>query len=231
MNIKITFFVLFFFAAGTVYIYSQTYNHPNVSLKSHETLEISKIEINGKATLIYLSVENRRDEGGSFCADINIYIINPDGSRLKLIKAHNIPICPDTFKFKSTGEKLEFTLEFPPLRTGTKWIDLIEDCTSNCFWFYGVTIDNELNARLDQAFSLASKGHASGNIMLFKNILDDIDSQDLGIEGLLYLNIINAAVEDADKVNTIVWYKRLLSSHAPRLDKYIKYLNDKGIKY
>jgi hypothetical protein len=231
MNIKITFFVLFFFAAGTVKIYSQTYNDPNVSLRSHETLEISKIEINGKATLIYLSVENQRDEGGSFCADKNIYIINPDGSRSKLIKAHNIPVCPDTFKFKSTGEKLEFTLEFSPLRTGTKWIDLIEDCTSNCFWFYGVTLDNELNTRLNQAFSLASKGQAAGNIMLFKNILDDIDSQDLGIEGLLYINIINAAVEDADKVNTIVWYKRLLSSHAPRLDKYIKYLNDKGIKY
>ena len=231
MKIKITFFVLSFFGASLVYMYSQSYNNPNVALKSHETLVISKVDITLQRTLIYLSLENQRNEGGNFCADKKIYLIYPDGSRLNLTSAHNIPVCPDTYNFKSIGEKLEFSLEFPPLRAGTPWIDIIEDCASNCFWFYGVTLDNELNARLDEAFSLASKGQAAGNINLFKNILDDIDSQDLGIEGLLYINIINAAVEDADNVNTIVWYKRLVASHAPRLSQYLKYLDDKGIKY
>lgn len=230
MKMKITILVLFFFAASIVKIFSQTYNHPNIALKSHETLEISKVEITAQATLIYLSVENRIT-GGNFCADKNIYLIYPDGSRLNLTKANNIPVCPKTYNFKSIGEKFQFTLEFPPLKAGTKWIDIVEGCTSNCFWFYGVTLDNELNIRLDEAFALASKGKPAGNIILFKNILDDIDSQDLGIEGLLYINIINAAVEDADNVNTIVWYKRLVSSHAPRVSQYIKYLNDKGIKF
>ena len=228
---KITVLVLFFFAAFTSSIYSQTYSQPNIALKSHETLVISKVELTIEKTLIYLSVENQRNEGGSFCADKKIYLLYPNGSRLNLKRAQNIPVCPDSYKFKSVGEKLQFTLEFPPLTPGTKWIDIIEDCTSNCFWFYGVTLDNELNKRLDEAFELASKGQTAGNIILFKKILDDIDSQDLGIEGLLYINIINAAAEDANNVDMAVWYKRMVSSHAPRVDQYIKYLNDKGIKY
>ena len=211
--------------------HSQTFISPNCALKSHETLEIIKVEIGTGATTVFLSVENKRSEGGSFCADKKIFIIYPGGSRLKLTKANNIPVCPETYNFKSVGEKLQFTLEFPSLKPGTKWFDLIEDCNSNCFWFYGITLDNELNKKLDEAFDLASKGLPADNINLFKNILDGIDNQDLGIEGLLYINIINAAVENADKVGTEVWYKRMASSHAPRLNQYLKYLKDRGIKY
>lgn len=231
MNKKKVISVLLLLIFCTLNTVSQVYNNPNIALKSHETLEILKVDITSRATMIYLSVENRRTGGGSFCADKKIYLIYPDGTRLNLVKAKNIPVCPDAYNFKNVGEKLQFTLEFPPLKTGTKWIDIIEDCTSNCFWFYGVTLDNELNARLNEAFSQASKGQPAGNILLFKNILDDIDSQDLGIEGLLYINIINAAAEDSDKLNIAVWYKRMTGSHAPRLNQYIRYLNDRGIRY
>lgn len=215
----------------TGYSHSQSVEKPNCALKSHETLEILKVDLTSISTLIWLNVENRRNEGGNFCADKNIYLIYPDGSRMNLIKSNNIPVCPDTYNFKSVGEKLQFTLEFPPLKPGTKWIDVIEDCSSNCFWFYGVTLDNELNKKLDEAFNLASKGKPADNINLFKSILDDIDNQDLGIEGLMYINIINAAIENADKVGAEVWYKRMAASHAPRLNQYLKYLNDRGIKY
>ena len=118
--------------------HSQTIDKPNIALKSHETLEILKIEITSKATLIWLSVENRRDQGGNFCADKNISLIYPGGSRQKLTRANNIPVCPGSYIFKSIGEKLQFTLEFPPIMPGTKWMDLIEDCSENCFSFYGV---------------------------------------------------------------------------------------------
>ena len=230
MKIKTIISILFFFLIGSANLNSQICNHPNSGLKSHETLEISKVEITPQKTVIFLSIENRIT-GGYFCADKNIFIIYPDGSRLKMTKAINIPVCPDTYSFKSIGEKLQFTLEFPPLNSEPKWVDIVEDCTSNCFWFYGVTLDNDLNKKLDEAFLLASKGKPTENIVFFKSILDSIDNQNLGIEGLLYINIINAAVEDTDKVNAIVWYKRLASSHIPRLSEYIKYLNDKGIKY
>lgn len=226
-----TILVLIFLATCALITYSQIYNQPNVALKSPETLEMEKVEIRPEATIVFLSVENKRSSGGNFCADKNIYIIYPDGSRLKLTKAKNIPVCPDIYNFKSVGEKLQFTLEFPPLKPGIKWFDLIEDCSSNCFWFYGVTLDNELNKKLDEAFSLASKGQPADNINLFKNILDNIENQDLGIEGLLYINIINASIENADKAGAEVWYKRLVASHAPRLNEYLKYLHDRGIMY
>jgi hypothetical protein len=230
MKMKAAISGLVFFGAGLVNIFPQTFDLPNVGLKSPETLEISKVEITVHKALFYLTVENRR-EGGTFCADRNVFLIYPDGTRHKLVKASNIPVCPDSYKFKDIGEKLQFTLEFPPLKAGIKWVDIVEECSSNCFWIYGITLDNDLNKRLDEAFIQASKSKPADNILLFKSLLDSIGSQDHGIEGLLYINIINAAAEDGDKVNSSVWYKKLVSSHVPRLNYYIKYLNDKGIKY
>jgi hypothetical protein len=230
MRMKAVISGLIYFGTGLVNVFSQTFDLPNVGLKSPETLEISKVELTVQKTVFYLTVENRI-EGGTFCADRNIFLIYPDGSRHKLLRANNIPVCPDSYKFKNTGEKLQFTLEFPPLKTGTKWVDIVEECSSNCFWIYGITLDNDLNKRLDEAFILASKSKPADNIVLFKNTLDSLGSQNDGIEGLLYINIINAAAEDGDNVNASVWYKRLVSSHAPQLSYYIKYLNDRGIKY
>jgi hypothetical protein len=230
MKMKIAILVLFFFSVGTSHIFSQIYVQPNYALKSHETLEISKVDVTSEKTVLYMSVENRI-QGGNFCADRNIYIIGPEGEKLKLIKASGIPVCPDNYKFINIGEVLKFTLEFPPLNTGIKWIDIVEECANNCFWIYGITLDNDLNKRLNDIFTRASKGKPAENIVLFKTLLDSIGNKNLGIEGSLYINIINAATEDADNLNRIVWYKRLTTSHVPRLSQYIKYLNDKGIKY
>jgi hypothetical protein len=219
-----------FHALYAVICRAETIDAPGCALKSHETLVISRIEITSASTLIYLTIENRI-QGGNFCADRNIFLIEPDGTRLKLVRSAGIPVCPDSYRFRTAGEKLQFSLEFPPLKNGIKWFDLIEECSANCFWFYGLTLDPVLNKRLDDIFTIASKGKPSENISLFRSLLESIDSLDLGIEGLIYINIINASVEDGDKAGAMVWYNRLLSSHAPRLGSYIKYLNDKGIKY
>jgi hypothetical protein len=215
---------------STLQIFAQNIVNPNLGLKNHETLDITSIEFSPERTVINLVIENRID-GGYFCADKNIFIICPDGSRLRLIKASDIPVCPDTYRFKSIGEKLHFSLLFPPLKKGTEWIDLIEDCGNNCFWFYGITLDSELNSRIDEAFTVSAAGKPEDNILLFRKILDDIDSRNLGIEGLLYINIINASREAGDNIGASVWYKRLIKSGAPRMASYINYLNEKGIKY
>ena len=214
----------------TTILFSQSIVQPNYGLKSHETLEINKIEMTGESTLIYLTVENRI-KSGYFCADKNIFIVYPDGKKSKLISSSGIPVCPEKYFFRSAGEKLYFTLTFPALKSGTGWIDLVEECSENCFYFYGVTLDTGLNKLLDDIFSRASKGKPSDNVVLFKTVIDSIGSLDRGIEGLLYINIVNAALEDADNVNASVWYRRLASSNAPRAGMYIKFLNDKGIKF
>jgi hypothetical protein len=209
---------------------SQTLLKPNFALKSHETLDIIRVEIKPKTTIFYMSIVNRI-EGGNFCADRNLFIIYPDGKRSKLESSSGIPVCPDTYKFKASGEKLEFVLTFPPLKEGTKWIDLIENCSDNCFSFYGITLDPDLNKRIDDAFFLAENEEPAKALISFINLAEEIDKNNRGIEGLIYLNIIRFARETGDNAIAEKWYQKLKLSDTPRLATYIKYLNDQGIKY
>ena len=210
--------------------WSQSFIKPNYGLKSHETLIINKIELTSKSTTFFLSVENRK-QGGTFCADKNIYLIYPDGTRSQLITAAGIPVCPEAHKFGSIGESLDFTLSFPPLKQNTSWVDLVEECQENCFSFYGVVLDNDLNQKIDNIFSLAENEEPVKALISFIDLVDATDSKNLGIEGLLYVNIIKLAIETGNQTQASQWYKKLKSSGAPRVEQYIKFLNDQGIKY
>ncbi len=219
-------FALLFSAA----LSAQSYIQPSYGLKSHETLIINKVECSEKATTIYLTVENRRI-GGTFCADKNTYIFYPDGTNIKLLSSNGIPVCPDSHKFQITGEKLDFTLTFPPLKKGVDWIDLIEDCNDNCFHFYGITLDNELNRKINEAFTMAENDDPLKAMISLVDILNATDSKNLGSEGFLYVNIITLAREAGNFGQASEWYKKLKNSGAPRLQEYIKFLNDQGVKY
>jgi hypothetical protein len=230
MKTKIVISVLFFFLAGITNGFSQTYTQPNVALKSHETLEILKVEMTPEKTIIFLTIENRID-GGNFCADKNIYITVADGEKFKLRKSAGIPSCPETYKFKSIGEKLEFKLEFPPLRSGIKWIDIVEDCSENCFSFYGVTLNAELNANISKALEMAEKGETTGAIGMYRQILENLGEADKGVKAALYTDIITLYLEKGDKAGAEEWYNKMVDSKAPQLELYIKNLNSRGIKY
>ena len=65
--------------------------------------------------------------------------VYPDGTRSLLVSSNGIPVCPDTYKFKSPGEQLDFVLTFPPLLKGISSVNLIEDCQDNCFSFLGLS--------------------------------------------------------------------------------------------
>jgi hypothetical protein len=209
---------------------AQTIENPNFSLKSHETLEISKVVTDSKSTKFYMRIENRI-EGGRFCADRNIYIIYPDGKRSNMISSSGIPNCPNAYQFKYIGEHLDFVLTFSPLRPGTEWIDLVEGCNENCFSFYGITLNEDLNVEINDAFAKTGTLKPEDAMNYFINILEKTDDQNLGSEGLLYLNIITLATKAGDTAKAAEWYNRFRLSGAPRLSFYIKYLNDKGIKY
>jgi hypothetical protein len=210
--------------------YSQTYIKPNYALKSHETLELTKIDLTAQKTLIFLSVENRIT-GGYFCADKNIFILYPDGTRSKLTASKGIPVCPDSYKFKTIGEKLNFELTFPPLRPGTQWIDLIEDCSDNCFSFFGVCLNTDLNKRIDEASVLAENEKPAEALIDFIKIAGTIESKNSGIEGLIYINIIKLAKETNNIQKASEWYSKLKLSAIPRNELYIKHLNSQGITY
>ncbi|MFH0841122.1 MAG: hypothetical protein V1903_00745 [Bacteroidota bacterium] len=199
-------------------------------MKSHETLGISKIEVNPKGISFYMTIENRI-QGGTFCVDMNTFLIYPDGTRSKLVSASGIPVCPDSHKFKTPGEKLDFVLLFPPLKEGTGWIDLVEECSDHCFSFYGVTLDNELNQKVNESFILAEGDEASRGIISLIDLIGEVDIKNYGIEGLLYLTIVKLSDEAGSKAIAAEWYKKMKSSGAPRVGEYLKYLNDNGIRY
>ena len=230
MKIKNIVIISWFIAIYASNISAQVIPHPNYALKSHETLEISKIDITEQKTVIFLSVENRITEG-YFCADKNIFIIFPDGSQSRLISSKGIPVCPDTYKFKSIGEKLDFELTFPPLKEGVEWFDLIEECKENCFSFYGVCLQNDLNRKIDEASVFAENDKPAEALAEFIKIAGSIDKKESGIEGLIYLNIITLSKETGKTIEAANWYNKLKSSGIPRHELFIKHLNSQGIIY
>jgi len=210
--------------------FSQTFVKPNSGLKSHMTMEITRVITTSQKTVISLSVENRI-VGGYFCADKNIFIIYPDGIRSRLSSSKGIPNCPETYKFKAIGEKLEFELTFPSLKQGTQWIDLIEDCSDNCFSFYGVCLNSDLNKKIDEASVQAETGEPAKALMSFIKIAEEIGKNNSGIEGLIYSNIIYLANKTNNIPKANEWYNKLKSSDIPRSVLYIKHLNSEGIIY
>lgn len=210
--------------------FSQVFVRPNSGLKSHETLEITKIETNSKSTNIYLTIENRIPSG-EFCADKNIYIIYPDGKKSRLRYSEGIPECPASYKFKAIGEKLSFVLTFPALKENSKWIDLVEDCKKNCFSFYGIILNDDLNKSIDAAFSLGDQGKLKESLEGFIKIAEGLSGNDLGIAGLVYINIIKLEKELKNELKAEEWYEKFKLSGSPRLSLYLRYLEDMGIKY
>jgi hypothetical protein len=210
--------------------YSQTTLKPNYGLKSHETLEISKIVVTAQKTQIFLSIENKI-EGGYFCADKNIFIIYPDGSRSKVMSSNGIPVCPGSYKFKTVGEKLSFELTFASLKKDTQWIDLTEECSQNCFSFYGICLNNDLNKQIDDASVLAESKEPAKALISFLKIANSNEIKNSGVEGLVYLNIITLYRTTGNDPNAADWYGKLKASYIPRKDEYIKNLNSQGISY
>ena len=213
----------------TILAHSQSVISPNYGLKSHETLEITKIETTAEKTIVYLTVENRI-ENGNFCADKNIYLIDPAGSRIKLQKAAGIPVCPQSYKFNSVGEKLSFTLSFPPLKGEPVYVNLTEECSDNCFSFYSVVLDEYVNSRLDEAFSLAERGESLKAMDRFISMAEAKDKNS-SIRALIYFNIVKLATETGNTVRAVEWYKKLSSPGLPSGRIYIEQLNAVGIRY
>jgi hypothetical protein len=230
MNIREIFVTGFTIIALSAVANGQVIDRPNYALKSHETLEIKKIVTNAKSSTFLMSIENRI-QGGEFCADKNIYIVYPDGTRNKILSSNGIPVCPDSYKFKSPGEKLDFVLVFPPIKPGIDWIDLVEDCNDNCFSFYGLITNEALNNRIDEAFALAEKNEPAGAMVSFIKIAEETEKMNSAISPLLYINITKLARETGNNLKSAEWYNRLKNAGFSGKERYIKFLNGQGILY
>ena len=136
---------------------AQVITAPAYGLKSHETMEVVSVEMKKDQTIVHLTVENRT-VSGYFCVDRNTFIVLPDGSRIKMLKADGIPNCPQSYNFKRVGEIIKFSLQFSALPPGSDWFDLVEECSENCFSVYGVTLNASLNDEIEKAYALSESG-------------------------------------------------------------------------
>lgn len=230
MIIKTYLSVLLLFFFNTSFLTAQTFVMPAVGLKSHQTMEVLNVEIIADRTVITLSVENRI-KGGTFCADRNIYLISPDGSMHRLVKAEGIPQCPDVHRFKKEGEILEFKLIFLAIQPGTGWIDLVEECNENCFSVYGILLNNVFSRRVDEAISYVNKGQTDSAIGMYRKLIQEAGPGEAGIVGSLYSDLISLMAGKGYSASAAELYRKLASSDLPGKQRYIDNLNFRGIKF
>ncbi len=165
-----------------------------------------------------------------FCIDRNTFLIKPDGMKVRLKSLKGLPYCPATYRFKLPGEKLPFTLVFPP--TGMlPWFSVTEECTGGCLSFRGVLTDEALNNRLNEAYSLSERGEEMAAYKIFEDIINKTDSLNLGIEGSVYtaLILIDRKAGRMEKAKS--WYDRMMTSDTPDLGLYLESLRKEGINY
>ncbi len=208
----------------------QTIPNPSYGLKSHETMEVKGVEINNDFTEIQLTVENRV-VSGYFCVDRNTFLVLPDGSRLKLLKADGIPNCPQSYTFKRVGEVISFSLRFPALNPGTEWFDLIEECSENCFSVYAITLDSRINNEIEKSYLLSESGKSAEAAASFISVISLVGDKNHGILGSLYSSTIVMLLRSGDEPSAKIWYDKLSNSDIHNKKLYIGNLSSRGIKW
>ena len=215
-------------------IQAQVYNNPIAGKQSHPELEIIRIETNNNETVITLKVTNKMNSGGWFCADRNIILKSSKGiEKYELIRTENIPTCPDKFEFSYTGQELEFKLYFPPISSKIKFLDLIEDCSNACFYFYGIILDNEHNEKIkafEKGLEFYQNRDLTGAIPFFENVVKGNFTIESHIYGLSYYHLILIYNELGNNGLANEWYNKLLNSNIEDKQTFIKELEKFDIK-
>ena len=117
--------------------------NPSFSSREVSYCDIVKIERNNYNTTVYFryTAPTTYVKGGWVCAGADFFIRDYyTKTKYKLIRANNIPICPQKYNFDYQGQKLEFNLVFEALPNSTSKIDIIEDEVKGGFNFFGVSL-------------------------------------------------------------------------------------------
>lgn len=120
---------------------AQVYVNPPYGVKSLKEVEITKIEITDKYTIVsfYFDSKDAYQYGGWIALSKNMYIKNAKTHKKHyLIKASNIPLLPKRLDFAGKYKRA-FKAYFPPINPGTKMIHIIEEAT-NGFNFHHIKL-------------------------------------------------------------------------------------------
>ncbi|MHC1703707.1 MAG: hypothetical protein AB9846_07345 [Tenuifilaceae bacterium] len=218
--------LLLFFLAATSFLKAQVViDNPAVAEQNHQELVIIKIELYKDSTIVNLSVENKLAQGGWFCTDRNTYVEEPKSRlRYNLLKAKGIPYCPSVHSFKKIGEKLYFTLVFPGIPSGTKRINIIENCDKACFSFKGVILDNKLNNDINlytKGVELYAANSLNEAIDCFTKVVETIPEFPTHVYGYSYFNLIRIYADKGDKLTSRFWREQLERSALPDKQYFI----------
>jgi len=216
----------------TVFSYtavSQSIASPNYGLKAPLTAEIVRVDFNKDATVIWLTIMSDINNAW-FCIDRNTFLVRPDGMKLRLTGLKGLPWCPATYKFKRPGEKASFSMTFPA--TGVlPWFSIVEECVGGCLSFRGVVTDEGLNNRINDAFALSGSGESMAAYRIYEDIIGQIDTLNLGIEGAVYSSLIILDNSMGRPETARGWYTRMMTSDTPDLGLYLENLKRQGIDY
>jgi len=190
-------------------LFAQTIDKHNMAIASHPLI-VKKIELLENQTIVELELTNQ-SKTGYFCADKNVNLYDIVRKiKYELISLKGIPACPATYKFKKVGEVLKFQLYFPKLLEGTKYINIVENCNSNCFSLHGVIVDKEINKEINLGFDYYYKGKLDFALKAFTNVINN--NQDYPF-GYLYAKVIQIYTEKNDYKSAKKWYNKIKNSN------------------
>ncbi len=131
------------FSAFAIFIMSamgQKIKNPSVRKSEVPNCKITSVYIDSDKTTIDFNYKSKTSNS-SICVGDNLFIRdNMTGQKYFLIKAINIPICPEKHNFKQIDESLQFSMDFQPIPQTCKEIDIIENLAGVGFNYYGVNI-------------------------------------------------------------------------------------------
>ena len=207
---------------------------PFAAEQSHPELNIDKIIFYTDSTVINLTVENKLDKGGWFCADNNIYMENPaTRQRFQIIRSVGIPSCPSTHDFSKKGETLSFTLVFPPIPLGAKTLNLVENCNKACFSFKGIILDEKMNRDIrtfNQAMEYYTANKIDEAVESFIKVIEEIPPFPIHVYGYSYYHLVIIHQTKGDNLTAKYWFDQLEKSVLPDKQYFIEAIRkDKGL--
>jgi len=200
---------------------------PNYGLKNPETIEVIRIRLTGTQTLVDMSIQNRVSNG-YFCVDENTYLEYGNGVKMKMKNVSGLPLCPENYEFRSVGEKVYFTLAFNKLPEDVDWFDIVEYCDANCFSILALNLDEEINDKINMAFSALDRLEPERAIEVFNTVLPLLKAAGHGLTGSVYLNLVEllAANNLDDELGQLI--SDFKASTIPHKQRYLEILNSLG---
>ena len=228
-NMRTVLYILLFVVGFQIRMMAQVYDNPSFSLTSHPTLEIMSIEKWEDQTVMNIRVKNQRISG-NFCFDKETFLLNSLGTEeWKLTSMDGIPACPDQHRFKSIGEVLDFSLVFPAIPDEVKYIDLHEGCEDACVSVKYMLLEEDMNKRINEGFSLYEIGRRSASLLVFEDIMEAEYDNYSPVFGTLYLYLMSIHYELGQSKEVRRIFDEMKESSIIGRDEFIETARDTGL--